>query len=240
MVMNIILFHEKPENHAISRMDERGRHIIKILHSKPGDQILMGLIDGCYGMATVTAIDDEWIYIDWDPRKESPPLYPVELVVAQVRPICMKRILRESVSLGVRKIHVCGADTAEKSYAESHLWTRNEYKKFLIHGAQQAVSTHIPECIRYRSVNELTLDKSATKLMLDNIDPVEKLMTIDIPKTNSFVVLAVGPERGWSNRERDYLESRGFIRVGMGSRVLRTETACSAGLGITLCRMGYM
>jgi RsmE family RNA methyltransferase len=41
-------------------------------------------------------------------------------------------------------------------------------------------------------------------------------------------VLLVGPERGWSDRERRLLEEAGFLRLSMGQRALRTEAACTA------------
>ena len=42
------------------------------------------------------------------------------------------------------------------------------------------------------------------------------------------VLLAVGPEGGWNEFELSLLESRGFQRASMGSRTLRTDTACIA------------
>ena len=53
-------------------------------------------------------------------------------------------------------------------------------------------------------------------------------------------VLAIGPERGWSDRERSLFVSHGFKPMLLGSRVLRTETACSAGLAVLLSRMGLL
>jgi RsmE family RNA methyltransferase len=46
------------------------------------------------------------------------------------------------------------------------------------------------------------------------------------------VLLAVGPEGGWNDFEIQLLESHGFQRVGMGSRTLRTDTACIALLAL--------
>lgn len=51
-------------------------------------------------------------------------------------------------------------------------------------------------------------------------------------------VLAVGPERGWSHRERGILAEHGFTPVRLGERILRTETACAAGAGLMLLRLG--
>jgi 16S rRNA U1498 N3-methylase RsmE len=42
------------------------------------------------------------------------------------------------------------------------------------------------------------------------------------------ILLAVGPEGGWNDFERHLLETRGFRRVSLGPRTLRTDTACIA------------
>jgi 16S rRNA U1498 N3-methylase RsmE len=46
------------------------------------------------------------------------------------------------------------------------------------------------------------------------------------------VLLAVGPEGGWNDFEVQLLETHGFQPVGMGSRTLRTDTACIALLAV--------
>ena len=51
-------------------------------------------------------------------------------------------------------------------------------------------------------------------------------------------VLAVGPERGWSDRERAVLLERGFTPLRLGERILRTETACAAGAALLLQQLG--
>jgi RsmE family RNA methyltransferase len=54
------------------------------------------------------------------------------------------------------------------------------------------------------------------------------------------LVLAVGCERGWSDRERDKLEAAGFLRLSMGERALRTETACVAAAVLALEKIGAL
>ncbi|MBQ5536730.1 MAG: RsmE family RNA methyltransferase, partial [Treponema sp.] len=47
-------------------------------------------------------------------------------------------------------------------------------------------------------------------------------------------------ERGWTERERDFLESASFSLCSMGNRVLRTETAVTVASSIILDRMGFL
>ena len=54
------------------------------------------------------------------------------------------------------------------------------------------------------------------------------------------IVAAIGSERGWTDGERDFLESSGFSLCSMGSRVLRTETAAAAASAIILDATGHL
>jgi 16S rRNA (uracil1498-N3)-methyltransferase len=52
------------------------------------------------------------------------------------------------------------------------------------------------------------------------------------------VVLAIGPEGGWSDAEREALAAAGAKTLVLGSRVLRAETAVFAGLAVLQHRLG--
>ena len=54
------------------------------------------------------------------------------------------------------------------------------------------------------------------------------------------IVAAIGSERGWTDRERALLEEFGFVRCGMGARVLRTETAATVAGAIILDALGKL
>jgi len=52
------------------------------------------------------------------------------------------------------------------------------------------------------------------------------------------VQLAIGPERGWSNKERRFLRDMGFALAHLGQRVLRVETAMVASVGFLATNYG--
>src|SRR5690606_33055097 len=51
-------------------------------------------------------------------------------------------------------------------------------------------------------------------------------------------VLAVGPEGGWSPRDRELLQASGFGGLRLGPRILRTETAGIAAIAALQSRFG--
>ncbi|MGP1576836.1 MAG: RsmE family RNA methyltransferase [Treponema sp.] len=59
------------------------------------------------------------------------------------------------------------------------------------------------------------------------------------PVANQSVMLAIGSERGWSDRERCLFAAQGFTVYTMGTRILRTETATAAALAVCLANAGW-
>ncbi|WP_422480294.1 RsmE family RNA methyltransferase [Pleomorphochaeta sp. DL1XJH-081] len=238
--MNIILFQQWPDNHCIPYSDYRGEHIRKVLRLSPGDSFSMGKVNGDRGIATIDSMDETGIHYSFNRTAGVLALHPVTLLVAQVRPICMKRILREAVSLGVEELLVVGADTAERSYGSAKLWSTGEYEKYLLDGAMQAGQTALPRFSLLESIDDFLKRPQhwIHRILLDNVDhnpPLSKAEGLGAP-----VLLAVGPERGWSDRERTLFVDSGFMTRTLGGRILRTETACSAGLAVLLGRMGLL
>jgi RsmE family RNA methyltransferase len=240
--MNIILFDELFSENFLPFSDYRGAHIKKILHLKEGDSFLAGVTNNRKGKATITAMDEKGIHFTFASSSfDSPSLYPVTLLVAQVRPICMKRILREAVSLGVERIVLSGSDTTEKSYSNANLYTSGEYTSILVDGAMQSGETGVSKVLFAPSIDHAIelLKEGNNRILLDNVLESKPLSKMEIPKDKP-VVLAIGPERGFSDRERKVFVAEGFVPATLGERILRTETACSAGLAVLLGRMGLL
>ena len=54
------------------------------------------------------------------------------------------------------------------------------------------------------------------------------------------LVAAIGSERGWTDKERDFLVEKGFTLCSMGERILRTETAATVAGSIILSQLGLI
>jgi RsmE family RNA methyltransferase len=50
--------------------------------------------------------------------------------------------------------------------------------------------------------------------------------------------MAIGSERGWSEREVALLTARGFAMCALGTRILKTETATVVAAALALQAMG--
>ena len=230
--MNIILFDK--DVREFKKGDERYEHLKKVLHATLGSEFRGGELNGDVGVCTITALDSEKITFTFEGDKEDIDLHPLTVLLALVRPICMKRILRELVSLGVERIILTRSDLGEKSYSESSLYTTDEYKNIMINGAMQGGHTGVSQVIFASKVEEAikSVDNNYTMLLLDNVVGAKRFKELELK--NKRVCIAIGPERGWSNRERELLLDSGLIPTIMGDHILRTETASVAAVALSL------
>ena len=238
--MNIILFELDELSRPLSLTDPRARHILEVLRRGPGDTFDAGIINGRRGKATIVEVREDALVLSFEWADDPPPgVEDIALIVGMPRPQTARKVLEEATALGVIAMHFVRAERGEPGYATSRLWTTEEWYRHVIDGAQQAFTTRLPVVTfthDLSSVLEFEV-KYGTRLALDNYESPRRLGEIEIATP---VLVAVGPERGWSPRERELLRASGFQFVHMGERVLRVETAVVAALSLVRARLGLM
>lgn len=241
--MNICLFSSEEINKPLSVKDERGEHIVRVLHKKEGDTFTAGIIGGKAGIATIISITDV-ISFSFEPVSDGKKLNPLKMIIGFPRPIQLKRLLRDVAGLGVSEVHLTGTELGEKSYMQSTLVEKGSAYKMLLDGTVQAGSTHVPELFLHKTLNECleSFDSDDIKIALDNVNPACSLTVAmkNYTDKKQEVIAAIGSERGWTDRERKMLEEAGFVRCGMGERILRTETAATVAGSIILAERGII
>ena len=240
--MNICLFSQEEISKPLSLRDERGQHIIKVLHKKEGETFTAGIIGGASGTARITAVTEDGISFDFTAEGDGKPLTKLDMIIGFPRPIQLKRLLRDIAALGVGRVYLTGTDLGEKSYMQSTLVEKGAAYKMLLDGIVQAGSTHVPELFLYKTLDECLseIKEEGARFALDNINPSMRLADALADKKPGRVIAAIGSERGWTDRERSVLEAAGYIRCGMGERIMRTETAATVAGAIILSGLGVI
>ena len=237
--MNLILFDEGELDYELPYKDPRAVHISEILGLNEGDEFSAGIIGERRGRGQLLSREPGGWRIRLVPLDDSPPLHPVTLVLGCPRPPVARRILKDMSTMGVREIRVCSTDLNEKSYLTAKFWREGRWRDAAVNGAVQGGTTLIPAVRTADTLNgameDLPAGPEIRRMALDNDSQSISFGTLEAEFREA--VLAVGPERGWSDRERVDLAARGFTPVRLGNRILRTETACTLGVGLTLLRL---
>jgi len=237
--MNLILI-EAPECAAdglVQLRDGRATHIRHVLHGQPGATVRVGLLDGPRGVATIAAMDTEQVELHCAWEAEVPPVPRVDLLLALPRPKVLRRLWAQLAALGVGRIALTNAAKVERNYFDTHVVEASTYRPLLIEGLQQAQDTRLPLVTIHKQLKPLVEDR-LDELFPDTLrllaDPGAQ-GTIGDRIAGTFsgrVLLAIGPEGGWTDFERDLFARQGFVGIGLGPRTLRTDTACVALLAL--------
>lgn len=237
--LNLVLFSPDEAARPLPREDRRAEHILRVLRRQPGDNFDAGLANGPLGKATLVRIAPKELHLTfaWGDKPPAPP--PLTLLVGLPRPQTARDILRDATTLGATALCFTATERSEPSYARSKLWTTGEWRQHVLAGAEQSFSTFVPEVESGDTLAEVlaALPASGTRLALDNYEASQRLADANLP-ANQPVVLALGPERGWTACDREMLREHRFAFVHLGRRVLRTETAVVAALTLLRAKLG--
>jgi RsmE family RNA methyltransferase len=254
--MNLILFEEHEAGKPLPCRDGRTIHLLKVLHKKPGDSFDAGVLGGRRGVGTIEEIGpDGSLSYSLDLFEAPPPRFPLRMAVGFPRPIQLRRLLRDLSSLGLTALDLVGTELGDKSYRDTNLLRDGGARSALIEGAVQSRDTSLPLLTRYSRLEDWLArrpweqdgeggggktDEERRVLLVaaDNLRPAGSMTALG--PARGRVSVAVGPERGWSDRERDLLEKAGFLRLSLGKRALRTETACVAAAILAMEKMGEL
>jgi len=253
--VNLILFEAHEIGNALPKRDERSVHLIKVLRKKAGDTFEAGLLDGGLGRGKIEKVNiDGSISFSFEAETQPAPRLPVRVGVGFPRPIQIRRLLRDLSSLGVEAVDLFGTELGEKSYRDTNLIDDGGARAALVEGAAQSRDTTIPALGVFPNLTdwlrERPWEKSADSSVAPSGSAVPLLVAADnvrpegamsgVTPARRPVVLAVGSERGWTDHERGLLGNAGFIRLSLGSRALRTETACVAAAVLAIEKIGEL
>jgi len=84
------------------------------------------------------------------------------------------------------------------------------------------------------------IDAEETKLCFNPSDTGSSLDSVDWGGVGERITLMVGPESGFSPAEMTVIRQAGFIEVGLGHRVLRTETAAPVACALVMHSLGEL
>ena len=239
--MNLILFDSPFEKKRLEGSDLRAKHIFKVLRARVGTKVFVGFVNGLRARAEVTLVEaDSSITLKIVDTEPAPKPLPIRLLLGLPRPHTAKRILFEAASMGVQDLHFFEAERGEPSYAQSSLWTTEEWKDRLLLGTEQSFGTHVPEVGMHTDLQSAIsfLQGEGAHIALDNYEAAGSLPQL-LPESATSAVIALGAERGWSPKERDTFRKNGWSLAHLGEHVLRLETACTAAVAAVSASLDF-
>lgn len=230
----IELFYTKPENisdNEISFDDFEEKHILQTLKKDINDKILVTDGRGNVYQSIIIRKKPRLLVAIKKKEKKPKPEIDISLGIGFIRPNRLDFIFEKATELGVGNFYLFRSQFS--NYLSGN-FTR--YQKIMRQALKQSQRFYLPEINVFDSVqlfieqtrhfnNKIAAIGSEHPSLLKNLNK----MPI---KDNDSVLLAIGPEGGFSEKEIEQLCENNFSPVSLGKNRLRAETAVIAGISV--------
>ncbi|MAL34089.1 MAG: 16S rRNA (uracil(1498)-N(3))-methyltransferase [Marinobacter sp.] len=215
--------------------DNAANHVGRVLRMQAGQALLLFNGDGHDYHATITEAGKKHVLVAVTEAAENETESPLRVVLAQTlsKGDRMDYAVQKAVEMGVSEIVPLTTERCDvKLKGDREDKRLRHWQQVAISAAEQCGRARVPEIQPVMTVQQWLEHAQACDLRLVLHHRTEQsLNTLEKP---SSIALMIGPEGGLTAEEIALAESRGFLPVALGPRVLRTETAPVAA--IALCQ----
>ena len=228
---------------------QASHHLVTVLRVKSGTQVLLFNGDGFDYLANIIEAGKS-TRLEIISRQENPTESPLDisLLLASIRKDRMDYSIQKSVELGVDRIVVFHADLSTGKPLRERERRKKEHWQAVIRSAAEQSGRSRITTIDYAENLDAALDTFSTNdpdALCVLLNPNAEISlaarlhryTEDIT-TPRTIVLAIGPESGFSANELRTAESSNFTSTSLGQRVLRAETAPVCALAVLQATLG--
>ena len=207
-------------------------HVVRVLRSRAGDEVILFNGDGNDYAARLVEVRKD--YAQCHVQTSQPSATESHLVIELAQGISrgerMDYTIQKAVEMGVQRLIPLSTERSQvKLSGDREAKRLQHWQGIILHACEQCGRSRIPELLPVQRLDQW-LAKRAPMTHALFLDPTGDLSAKDLCLPVDSLSLLVGPEGGLSSAERELATRMGFLRLRLGPRVLRTETAALTAL----------
>ena len=224
---------------------DQARHLSRVLRAQPGMEFDV-VAGGHAWLARVASIDRDSVQFTLLRELDAAPAAPVTLLLSIFKFDRMEWAIEKAVELGASRIVPVLAERTEKHLAQAADKRVDRWRRIALEAAKQSRRSDLPEIADpARLPNFLASSEPAQtaeqaapaplRILLSEVEedqPLLRLLKQEITAGSREVLLAIGPEGGWTPAEVALFTGAGWHSASLGPRILRVETATVAALAL--------
>jgi 16S rRNA (uracil1498-N3)-methyltransferase len=226
------------ESETLTLTAEQTNYLVNVLRLKPPARVLVfNGRDGEYA-ATLAAVSRKGatLLVDKQTRpQETPP--DVDYLFAPLKHARLDYIAQKAVEMGARRLRPILTQRTQVSRVNIERLTANA-----IEACEQCGVIWRPEVMAPQSLEQALGDWPAERLLVfcdEDAPRASPLEALASARATAGVGLMIGPEGGFDGQERaQLLKLPHVLRLSLGPRVLRADTAAVAALALIQATLG--
>jgi 16S rRNA (uracil1498-N3)-methyltransferase len=213
---------------------EDARHLSRVLRAEAGQRYEISDGRGAWLAEIEDARGDCVRFRALEPVETPQPAVHITLCAALVKFDRFEWMVEKATELGVERILPVETARTEKGLFEASARRRARWEKIARESGQQSRRLRAPEILpAVRFADCLRSQATDLRYFLEE-DTAPPLLRV-LPTARAAAAeaaLMIGPEGGWTDREREAAAAAGWLPVSLGPHVLRAETAAAAAVAI--------
>jgi 16S rRNA (uracil1498-N3)-methyltransferase len=219
---------------------EEHHHLARVARVRPGARICLLDEEGTGYIAEVEAVERERTRLNiLERRIQEKPAIRLTLAQALLKSKNMEMVIQKSTELGVRIIIPVVAFRSVVRLDEKREKKVGRWQRIAREAAKQSKSPIVPSVLPPLPLINLVegRDESLKLYLSENTGRPLRDIIVERGQNGpgplpASVLIAVGPEGGWTREEEKLMLAHDFSGVSLGTRILRSETAalCAAAV----------
>jgi len=224
---------------------ENYNHIVKSLRTKCGEPLLLIDENEISYETVITSITSKMIEAKVEKSYKSKRKLGFNLYLAQspLRSDAQATIIEKATELGVSAVYPVYTDNCALK-KDVIIKKIPKWQRVMYEASKQCERANIPVCHELTTIEDLCSSKKfdAVIAYCERCSQMTfREYIADKPELfkNSDVLVIIGPEGGFSQREFDYFKAQGVAMLTLGDLILKAETAVITGLGNIIYEYNY-
>jgi 16S rRNA (uracil1498-N3)-methyltransferase len=205
-------------------------HLIKVLRARVGQEFEI-VTGGVVHLGRILTIHDHEVEFALGEEVPAASPLPVTLAIAIFKFDRMEWAIEKGTELGVSRIVPLIARRTDPHLAEAAVKRVQRWQRIAREASEQSRRISPPEITQPTKLNDVILIAGDTRVVLAESE-TQLTLKKAIHDRQGDLVLAVGPEGGWTNDEVRSFANAGWISASVGETILRVETAAIVGIAI--------
>ncbi len=209
-------------------------HLTRVLRVEPGQHFEISDNQNVYLAEVESARKDLVLFTVQERLAAVEPVVRTTLLASLVRFERFEWIIEKATELGVEVIIPVEAERTEKGLRTAAEKRVVRWNRIAREASEQSRRARLPEIGAAVALSDACKSQSDYRFMLEEAEGAPPILSVLPPsrKAGDRVALLLGPEGGWTDRERELITKSGWTPVSLGREILRAETAAVAGLAI--------
>ncbi len=207
-------------------------HLSRVLRARVGQDfdIATGSV---VRRGRISFVGDARVDFDLGEEISSTCLAEITLVLAVFKFDRMEWAIEKCTELGVARIVPVIARRTDAHLAAASAKRAERWKRIARQAAEQSRRAAPPEIVAPINIAEaLNLPATVRIVLAESEDQILLRDVISSDSADGGIVLAVGPEGGWTQGELQSFQQAGWTSASLGNTILRAETAAIAATAV--------